>query len=320
MTILWCGGEDIDFPNGTYYALISDQYCVYNDCTFSRYSIRGSSLYISSQFKNGSVNSAWLHGRISIADVSYYTLRLGLTNDQGKGIYMAAYSSTLYIFSYNGTTWTSLASQGSTLPIGQGTWDIHIENYGENATITCYANGIQKLQYSGNISISGVSGFSNMSYTGENYYNGRGDVSEIIVADEDTRLFRLKTLAPNAAGDTNDWTGAYTDIDETSYSDVDKIYTGQSGNLFTSNLTGMPSGEWSVKAVKMVSRAVDGTGSLGVKLGVKTNGTVNVGDVENCSGYWGSHERLMTVNPVTGVAWTPAEIEALQLAIESGTV
>jgi hypothetical protein len=79
----------------------------------------------------------------------------------------------------------------------------------------------------------------------------------------------------------------------------------------------MPTGSYRVKAVKAVARVVDGSGSMGVALGIKTGGTVNVGSTETCSGYWQAKERLMTLNPVTGVEWTPAELEALQLNIRA---
>jgi hypothetical protein len=128
---------------------------------------------------------------------------------------------------------------------------------------------------------------------------------------------RLKTLAPSAAGDANDWTGTYEDVDETSIYDSDKIYSATDNTDFQCNLTGMPSGTWSVKAVKVAVRCVDSSGSTGIQLGIKSGGTVDVGDTQTASGYWQTKERLMTVNPVTGVAFTPAEIEALQINLRA---
>ena len=100
-------------------------------------------------------------------------------------------------------------------------------------------------------------------------------------------------------------------------SDSDKIYSSTADADFQANLTEMPTGTFSVKAVKVAARCVDGSGSKGIALGIKSGGTVNVGDTETCAGYWQTKERLMTVNPVTGVSFTPEDIEALQVNLRA---
>ena len=70
-------------------------------------------------------------------------------------------------------------------------------------------------------------------------------------------------------------------------------------------------------AVKMAARVADGTGSTDIKIGIKTNSTVYLGSAQTLDNYWINLIHLLQTNPNTGVAFTPAEITALQFAMES---
>lgn len=335
MTILWCGGEDVDFPNGNTPTL----------GTTWAYNSSHSRGYISAwaktepcwstSFMGGGVTSCWFGFFMAVAYNTINNRIVGIidssTGSSVKGIYVgtSAYSGTAYkmaLYKWDGINLTTIASEsGYSFPSGSIVCDsihkidLQIVDYGSSAVLRLYYEGSLVIEYNGDISITGVSSLNAIGILSP------ADVyialSEFFVADEDTRLMRLKTLAPSAAGDTStNWTGAYTDIDEVTLSDTDRIYSSTADADFQANLTGMPTGTYSVKAVKVAARAVDGSGSLGMALGVKTGGTVNVGATETCIGYWQTKERLMTINPVSGVAWTPADIEALQLNIRAKAV
>lgn len=319
MTILWCGGEDIDFIN----VGITSQ--PNYDSDFARMSLYGLSggaysenafankttLKLSFRFNNDTMYASFLIcGAISLA-----TFR--------KGIWVAKNSSSyLSINQYDGTTITELASSSVGMTNGGAYFvDLQITDYGSSASISMYINGSIACSYSGDIGVSGVTALNGV---GIGSFGGAWTgVSEIIVSEDDSILGRrLRTFAPNAAGDVNEFDyGTYTDLNETSINDATQIYTASADKKFLANCTGMPPGDWTVKAVKIAARCVDGLGTLGAKLGIKSGGTENFETTpQNCSGYWQTKERLMNVNPVTGVAFTPDEVEAIQVGVESGTV
>ena len=310
MTILWCGGEDIDFiPVGT----VSLNYY---DSTYTRCNVlSGYSPVFTSTPPDGLGAHIYV---VRFLATENNVFLLGLVDINGKQI--SAFTSNgsglrSSIRLYNGSSWVTLAdSSVDDLPSnGSMFLDLYIESVGAAAKIILYKNGASTLEYSGDLSSYGISNINKVGIGGNTYMLFSG----VIVADEDTRLMRLKTLAPSAAGDTNDWTGAYTDVDEATLSDSDKIYSATDDADFQCNLTGMPTGTWSVKAVKVAARCVDGSGSTGIQLGVKSGGTVASGDTQTASGYWQTKERLMQVNPVTGIAFTTAEIEALQINLRA---
>jgi hypothetical protein len=313
MTILWCGGEDIDFPNGVFGSAGTW------DTDFARTANHGSSFCQSNKFSDTPIESIWLSQRIyTYPSSGRFGTGLSMFGSY-DGIYIGC-TTKIALYKYSGTTWALLMEEsGNNNVNGFLEIDMQISNFGINANVSVYCNGNLIIEYTGDITTPNIeNGFDCVSIGNDsNYFYP----SEIIVADEDTRLMRLKTLAPSAAGDTSaNWTGAYTDIDETTLSDSDKIYSSTNNADFQCNLTGMPSGAWSVKAVKVAARCVDGSGSTGIQLGVKSGGTVGSGNTQTASGYWQTKEILMQVNPVTGVAFTPAEIEALQINLRAATL
>jgi hypothetical protein len=318
MTILWCGGEDVDFPNNT------AGFHTFTGSDHSRLSIASigwaESNLFSAHFTSGWMSFYSFESGGSGTHIDYKLLGLCAHGGAYNGIYIGTgdNENQIAVWKYSGSSWTKITQETGTSWFSGVRIDVNV-TYGASGSITVYANGTQCISYSGDLTISGVDYFDCLVMPNTDIWWGLFYVceSEIIVADEDTRLMRLKTIAPSAAGDTNDWTGAYTDVDETTLSDSDKIYSVTDDDDFQCNLTGMPSGTWSVKAVKVAARCVDGSGSTGIQLGVKSGGTVDSGDTQEASGYWQTKERLMQVNPVTGVAFTPAEIEVLQVNLRA---
>ena len=315
MTILWCGGEDLDFADIGYYTRTETSYGV--DTTFSRMSFEGTVPNSNIIFPTiAPFSSIWLHSRIYIDSVTN-AMALGVSKS-GTGAWigfgLGSAMNKAAIYKYDGTTATKLVEESTGTIQYNATVDVNLVNYSTSGQVVVYVNGLRVLDYTGDVTSASQTSLDRLHlFLGDNMH-----MSQIIMADEDTRLMHVKTHAPNAAGDSStNWTGAYTDIDETVISYADKVYSSTDNADFQCNLTGMPTGSYRVKAVKVVARGFDGTGAMGMQLGVKTNGTVNVGNTETCSGYWKSKERLMTLNPVTGVEWTANDIENLQLNIRA---
>lgn len=323
MTVLWCGGEDVDFPNGSAISIGTSSGSHY-DPDYSRCGVcsAGTAYICKSNVLPTPLTDLWLSAIIYIPIGNTINKFIGIgKNGYNSGVLIGTDTYTngkLALFKVDNLTYTLLAAESGVSLVTAAKYDINIQNFDTTATIKVYINGNEYISYTGDAKPSGVGSLDQIFLFGNGSY---GYMSSIIVADEDTRLMRLKTLAPSAAGDTSaNWTGAYTDIDETTLSDADKIYSATNNADFQTNLTGMPSGTWSVKAVKVAARCVDGSLSTGIQLGIKSGGTVGSGDTQTASGYWQTKERLMIVNQVTGVAFTPAEIEALQINLRAVTL
>jgi hypothetical protein len=239
----------------------------------------------------------------------------------GYGYYIGGGSvgNKVALYKYDGS-WTRLVEESGTSYASSTfvKFDLQLINYGASGTINVYASGALVCTYSGNLSLAGVDGFDcfvNTNIATQVYMN------ELIIADQDTRLFSVVTHYPNGAGDTNDWTGAgYTAIDEYNADDGDVVYSDVPGQNFQAALSNLPAGNFVVKAVKVEARmSRSPTGVANARLGVKTNSAVDVGGDIPLDTAWTHKERLMVLNPVTGTTWTQAEIDALQLNVQAGT-
>jgi len=313
MSILWCGGEDIDFSTSIVSSWMATGYR-------SGYSRLAASLGTAGLLRSPAVTpftSVWLSFQLGLNATSAN----GRTGGLGKsgtnamlGIGTGTTATKIALIKYDGTTRTVLAEESGSSLAALNKIDIHMENYGANATVTVYVNGTQVISYTGDVTVLSQTSLDQVYIN--NAQNGVY-VSEFILADEDTRLMSLVTLAPSAAGDASEWTNGYANIDESTKDDADTIYTSTANQNFQCNLTGMPAGDFICKGVKVAARATDGVGGIGIQLGVKTNSQLDLGNAVTLGGVWQTVEKLYQQNPITSNRFTPAEIEALQLAVKS---
>lgn len=317
MGIIWCGGEDIDFPNGS----VPSGSTTSCRTTYSRRGLVSTDGFAKSNIFTG-ISSGWLrfYRFYNGAWTQYNRLYdIGLIDySSGKGLFFgrSGANDRVGLYTYNGSTYTLLAEETDKSAASSGFFDLHIQNFGEASVLKLYKNGQLIIEFSGDSSISGITELNCVALY--NYFTGY--YSEFILADEDTRLMSLKTLAPNAAGDTSDWNGAYTAIDEVTNSEADLVYTDEFDQDFMCNLTGMPAGDFICKGVKIAARVADGIGGIGVQLGIKTNSTVDVSATHELEGVFETVEQLYQQNPITSNRFTPAEIEALQAVLRSKEV
>jgi len=322
MPVIWCGGEDIDFPNGSLIDTTTSAGAFrsgYARCAIQASGAAG--VMKSTSFPNGHEVSFW---------VSCYATTLGGAEVQGIGpglagkgiIFGVDTSNRIKLWLFN-----SVAPSLTQLDIEAGTSfttavlhrvDMQVSSWGVTANVKVYLDGVLKINYTGDLTFSGsvTSVDSIISRTG----NAPLYTSEIIVANEDTRTYSLCTLAPNAAGDTDAWTGAYTDVNETAINDSNVISTDTLTQDEQFNLTDLPAGTFQILAVKEAARASITSGATATRLalGVKSGGSVNVSGLQTLATAWATFERLMPVNPVTLNQFTMAEINALQSNARSG--
>lgn len=329
MTILFCGGELEDFVlSGT---VTHDTASNARRTTYSRVSVipdptataahravasftASSAFWVTARFYQPSsfaTNAIFLQ----FASGGSVRLRLRMTGSTS--------TTTFYVEKYDGTTATTLATSTSTLSTAALTrLDISV-TYGSSGSVKVYKDGTLILD-TGTLDVTAggsttldavhLSSANSSSYT---------SWSEVIVCTQDSRTLSLKTMVPDAAGTTSSWTGAYTDIDDITAADVDVLTSATANQVTSVNTTGMPTG-WSnltVTAVKVVASAARGsTGPSKLALGVRTNSSDSFPTAVTLdTGFSAATTTFYELNPVTGVAWTTTEVDALQIAFRSET-
>ena len=332
MAILWCGGEDIDFPVGAGPLTVSSSTGVragWSRCTLINNNSAPTSIQQSLPFPGGAVTSAWLHSRVFFygASVSAGRTTAGVTlAGTTKGLFVGVDAATIgkaALVTLNGTTRVQLAVESGTSFVvnTSSRIDLRILNYGATATVEVYVNQVLVISYSGDVTVSGMTAFDTVSF-GSGYGISSVHVSEFIVSDTDTRTIQgLVTGALTSNGTTNAWTNpTYTNINAAAVTDATPTYTPTPGQDNQYNITDMPAGAYAVLARKITMRAAAGPATAtGIKMGYNSGGSIGFGAGASKApgGAYGTHEQLDAVNPVTGLAWTQAEQNALQLNFRS---
>lgn len=335
MAILWCGGEDIDFPNNAPVPVVTAGYF---RSAYSRCGVRGntsSSISKSNPFAGGAITSAWLSFRYyaftvssNIAATPQHAIGVGLSGTT-KGLFVGIVATTPWtqvgLTKYDGTATTLLAQEtGNSGTVGTiNRIDMQIINYGTSATVNVYFNNSLIITFTGDVSISGMTNFDSVFMAdSSNNTSMMWNCSEIIVANEDTRGFPgLATLALTGAGTTDQWTGVFSTINQTTINDGTPNYTNTPNQDQQFNVTDLPAGIFNIRAVKIAARSAVGAGAAVSKLslGYNSGGTVAVGTPIVVPAGYATLEQLDLINPVTGVAWQQAEMNALQLDMRSIT-
>ena len=243
-------------------------------------------------------------------------------------VFTTATTGELKLCRWNLSTWDVLDT-GAVPSASPFRLDMYVENYGATGRVRVwltytlgYAPAVLWLD-SGvvDITTSGYANFDGIYLVPRAPAAGDGSFSELVFADEPTHRMNLVTIYPDAAGDVNQWVGAYTDVDELEASTADFTESGTAGQLFLCNVTDLPVGTgYTPLGVQVTALAAKGTsGPTKIKLAIKTHGTVYYsGDFTLDVAYKG-YSYLWTTNPSTGIGWTTAEITALQIGYESVT-
>lgn len=326
MSILWCGGEDVDFPNGGFTITVgtstSNYRTGYARCTV----LCNTAVARSNNFPGGAVTSCWFSCRmVSTSNTSQ--INCGLTKDSSSqsGLYVGTGSvgGKLVLYKYDGTTKTALATDsGTSIVSGGGIYriDMQVINYGVSATVNVYVNFILILTFTGDVTVTGVTSLSAAGIWGPSV-----GMSEFIVSDLDTRSLQgLVTLALTGAGTVNAWTNpTFSNINGTTLSDASPTNSNTNGQDNQYNVTDLPAGAYDVKAVKTAIRAaVSSTPAVTkIKMGYDSGGTIGFGTgaSKTPATAYGTFEQLDAINPVTSSQWLQSQMNALQLTFRSET-
>jgi hypothetical protein len=327
MSILWCGGEDIDFPVGG--TANVDTTATRFRSGYARCGLTSAlGVYLQSKpFVGGAITDCWFtfqmwDNRVATASALAGGLVLSSTVASGLWVGGGTTATKLALFTYDGTTKTQLAAEsGNSLSTSSimHRIDLQLVSYGATSTINVYCDGTLVITFSGDCRVGALTNVDAFGLSARAAASNFFLLSEIVVADEDVRAFPgLLTMALTGAGTTDDWTGTFSNINGTTISDANPAFVNLNDKLEEFNVTDLPSGTFAIKAVKIAMRAAKAAGTpTKIALGYNEGGTVTVeSDIALTTAY-ATYEQLDNTNPRTSAAWDSSIINALQITAKS---
>ena len=235
-------------------------------------------------------------------------------------------SGTTIVVKRGGTT----LAQGSIIKANQ-TWYL-LEVYclidDSAGRVIVKVDGIVDIDYTGDTRNGGTSGVIDRINWG--YRNGGPQTScyiDDVVIDDANWIGNsgIAGLSPNGAGNSTQWdpsTGAnYACVDEVPPSDTDYVSTNVVDEVDTYALSNLPSEAAVVKCVQVMARARKEGASTpqNLNLAVRTTGGDAYSGDKALTTSFAGHSNLWETNPGTALAWTVAEVNAMEAGIKAKT-
>lgn len=329
MTIYFAATENEAFGEGNTFntppaiSTSSSQY----DSDFSRCAIRVGSTRIYAGVVLPDLTDCWVRGRLgnlgpSDASAAGFiqlenssgqgVLRLTATNNPGSGGWYMQY--------WNGSSWDSEGTLYNPSAAGQHI-DVECIIDGSSGRFAWYVGGTLIEELTGDTDLFGSSSIAYVSfYTYGNFEDSY--ISEVVIADEDTRGMRVASIYPTGVGSTGAWTGAYTDVDETDADDADYIESGTASQVSTFAMSDLAAAldDMTVEAFIGSARIQTGAGGpQNCQIALRTDSTDYYSS--NLTGlttsFKSAFQNVWETNPDTASEWTIAEIEAIELGLRS---
>lgn len=327
MAIYFMGGEDVDFtPQGTVsvstdsttfrseYARCSLAAAGGSELTnYWRGTLQGSpsAFWFGCRVAPGATGRVANPGQALIVFFDGTAKRLGLSYD----------SAGLYVLGTwdNAGNYIKLLETASGQPTGLHKLDIRV-NYGTSGAVRVFVNGVEVITYTGDVTRSGSTSLTSFALASCGT-SGQSTFCEVTCTDRDSRTLMLKTHVPMANGNSMQWTGSFGDIDETTINEADGVSTNVVDQVSTFGITDLPAGSnLAIRGFKVSGYAARGeTGPANIQLGVTSANTTVFTDDLGVETGWTRVSQSWETNPVTDTAWTPEEINALQIGVKSRT-
>ena len=141
-------------------------------------------------------------------------------------------------------------------------------------------------------------------------------ISQVIIADSDTRAASLWLMNSSTAGNAQTFSGTASNVNKAFINDSTVISAASAGliNEYRTGGIALPAGTFTVAAVRMVSRAQIGSGGP-----QHVEYVTRVGSTDYVGGSWSpptgafgndTQNYMQATNPATGIAWTTSDLTA----------
>lgn len=319
MTIYAVANEEdcfhVAFPSAAWFSSSA------NVCDPNQPFAPGPNLYNYAQLNIPSVSECWLHFRMDVSTSSDATLPLvSLRNrSTGKDAFQITNTNTAStaVFRWNnsGTSYTEFVRLNANNNSVNHIWDVYFKRG---------ASGVIKIFIDGGLMYSATGNFSTVDTTWDavilNSNDGNSTVfGGFMVGDAPMFNHRLDTMRPSAAGTTNAWNGAYTDIDDAPYADrADAVHTNTPSAAYTFNYEDAASlaASYDIKALMVASiGSLDSGASISdIELYMRHSGTnytyASLGFIAGNGDFGG--QQIFHTDPL-GSAWTTSTINAIEI-------
>lgn len=355
MTILFASSEDIDLPLilGNYTGLFTGT--ITEDQDYVRYSFvmrEGNTNKFKTDNYVPTTITTWLTFRVfydsassTTADADTIIFRNGTTEiatmDATNGVWRSKINDSGFVQVGNDFIMTN----GTLLKI-----TIQLVIHASEGVFNIWKNDILMTSFSGDTTgTHGQTQVDNITFSAANVGSSLDTFySEIVVADEPTHNMRVAILAPNADGDDTAWTGDWANVDENAIDDADNLASSAANQVEMMNLAAYGGNtELKVRTVFVSARAAksvissilleddagllqledgagnllleDGSGPEQIQLGIRHGATSAFSSTKTLpvDSLYGRVSDQFTVNPDTGIAWTVADLAALQAGVKS---
>lgn len=322
MKILLATNNQLDIA-GTYSADTSTVRRDTNYSPYSFYTVSGQESYIENRepIKQPVGNTVWFHGHIGLSAAMvgsstisrhFFSFR-DINNNLLFEIHNLAAKFQIRI--YGDTVVTSPSEDIGITVTSPVNYDIKCAVTSSLISVEFYNDGVLKLSLSAS---NTTSQRTNFRFFRLNYLNTSGTrlfASEIIIAEDSTIGARLKTLDLVANGFHNQWGGSVATINDeaietaitTSLANQKQSYT-----LPTISNTGTV-----ISSLVASFHGASGDSPNKARHLLRTGGVDYESSLLNLSSINKPYHINYEVNPVTGLAWTVAEINALEIGFKS---
>ncbi len=248
---------------------------------------------------------------LSAGDVARLQLRR-----PGSGISRGSLDFNLVKLDNAGTATLLASSSGAVAFQAVTKIDIHL-NYATNGFFRLYGDGDLLLSYTGDVTTNGVTSLTGIDMGSWGITGSFTSWSEVIWDTTDTRSMGLVTIAPNAVGSLDQWTGTFTDINQITNTDLSFNSTPTSGEVQLYNNTQLPVGEFSIVDFTSTARGVSSGSPATYDFELITHATVFDSPTQTPAASLGLQYYTWTLNPFTGNPWTISEINVIQQGMKS---
>ncbi len=255
----------------------------------------------------------WYHYRMAVASsFANYTIKIFTVRDvAGNELALIKVYNSFMQASANGDTVVVGVSGGPALLAGATIMvDVKITVTTTDVSIGVYANSaLVTSATAANTGGKGVaSSFGFMNIGGWDYY-----VSEVIIADADTRGLRLTRLNPTAVGNYTQWAGGFSELGDDSLTTA--AVSGTVGNRVSSVLATYSGSD----VISSVVASIRGSLSVGAVGGVSNSLRIGTTDYDGVviplAPASAPYATEWTADPSDSAAWTAAKVNATQLGL-----
>jgi len=280
---------------------------------------------------SSNVTEAWLHFIVifpplgSATDRQFFELR---DDVGGVGVFRFDQENGSLEFEVNESG--SYVNQGASYPLPSDSElqvDVHVvlDTGANTGTIDVFFDKVAVASYSGSIDAS-LTGMDTMLFTSVrpgaagNSTNTR--FREIIVSSDQTTEMRLATLNVDGAGTENTFaTGTFTDVDDIALDDGTVVSSDTVAQRIAMSLSDLTANAQLLNPLAVVVGARmrnSGGGPTNMKIGLKTSSGDVLSANKALSAGYDAYFEVFETNTATVADWTIADINAMELLLESG--